>query len=77
MKPAPEDEEDVIAAFLRAAYGGDANVELTADGGMNIEVHPAKGGTIHAWLSGLSSPVLHALLKVHHATGSTSSSDPR
>lgn len=76
MKPAPEDEEDVIAAFLRAAYGGDADVELTADGGMNIEVHPAKGGTIHAWLSGLSSPVFHALLNMHHATGALAQATP-
>jgi hypothetical protein len=76
MKPAPEDEEDVIAAFLRAAYGGDANVELTNDG-MNIWVYPAKGGSLHAYLSGVDSPVLRALLSVHRATGNASSSDSK
>lgn len=58
MSPAPEDE---IAALLRSAYGGDADVEMT-DNGLNFWVRPASGGSMHARLADANSPVLAALL---------------
>lgn len=61
MTRMPEDE---LADLFRSTYGGDANVEITNDG-VNVCIHPAKGGSLHAWLSGVNSPVLAALLSVH------------
>jgi hypothetical protein len=58
MSPPPEDE---IAALLRSAYGGDADVEMT-DNGLNFSVRPASGGSMHARLADANSPVLAALL---------------
>jgi hypothetical protein len=58
MSPRPEDE---IAALLRSAYGGDAGVEMTDDG-LNFWVRPASGGSMHARLADVNSPVLAALL---------------
>ena len=60
MSPAPEDE---LAALLRNACGGDADVELT-DNGMDVWVKPASGGSIFARLADANSPVLAALLGV-------------
>ena len=53
--------EDKIAALLRSACGGDADVEIT-DNGMNIWVTPARGGSVFARLADANSPVLAALL---------------
>jgi hypothetical protein len=74
MNPMLEDE---IAELLRNTYGGDANVELTGDGGMNIWVYPARGGSLHACLSGVNSPVLAALLSVHRVAGNSDQGDSR
>ena len=60
MMPSPEDE---IAALLRSACGGDADVEMT-DNGMNVWVRPASGGSVFARLADANSPVLAALLGV-------------
>jgi hypothetical protein len=67
MSQAPEDE---IAALLRSAYGGDADVEIT-DNGLNVWVRPAGGGSVHARLADANSPVLAALLGVFQARGNT------
>ena len=61
MSPASEDE---LAALLRSAYGGDADVEVT-DNGVTIWVKPASGGSIHARITDLDSAVFAALLGVY------------
>lgn len=58
--------EDELAGLLRAAYGGDADVEMT-DTGMDVWVRPASGGWMLARVADMNSPVLAALLGVFHA----------
>lgn len=60
ISPAPEDE---LAELLRAAYGGDANIE-TMDNGMDIWVRPTSGGWVLARVADVNSPALLGVFQV-------------
>jgi hypothetical protein len=66
--------EDALAAILADTYGGQAIVVLGDD--LRIGIHPANGGSIHAWLADANSPVLAALLGVYRTQGKADTADP-
>ncbi|WP_300613981.1 hypothetical protein [Trebonia sp.] len=60
MKPVAPDEQ--LAAMLERRYGGEASVMLDEHGGIDLDLNPASGGSVHARLEDMNSLILRVLL---------------